>query len=56
MREAVQLKLHEGLSEAATGTRLGVSDTTIHRRLHDAYDILRPLLEARGIDDIWLAA
>jgi len=55
-REAVRLKLHEGLSEAATGTRLGVSDTTIHRRLHDAYNILRPLLEARGIDDIWLAA
>jgi len=56
MREAVTLKLHEGLSEAATGRRLGVSDTTIHRRLHDAYAILRPLLLARGVDESWLAA
>jgi RNA polymerase sigma factor (sigma-70 family) len=56
MRQAVLLKLHEGLSEAATGHRLGVSDTTIHRRLQAAYAILRPLLENRGFDDKWLAA
>lgn len=56
MRDAVLLKLHEGLSEAATAARLGVSDTTIHRRLQAAYAILRPLLESHGIDDRWLAA
>lgn len=55
MRKAVILKL-DGLSEAVTGERLGVSDTTIHRRLHDAYAILKPLLEARGVDAGWLAA
>lgn len=56
MREAVTLKLREGLSQQETADRLGVSDTTIQRRLKAAYDILRPLLEARGIDDSSLAA
>lgn len=56
MRQAMLLKLHEGLSQEETGRRLGVSDTTIGRRLHDAYEILRPQLEARGVDESWLAA
>ena len=27
--------------------------TTVHRRLHDAYDLLRLLLKQRGIDGDW---
>lgn len=56
MREAVLLKLQENLSQEETGRRLGVSDTTIQRRLKAAYAILGPLLEKRGFDDGWLAA
>lgn len=56
MREAVRLKLHEDLSHEETGKRLGVSDTTIQRRLKAAYAILGPLLEERGFHEGWLAA
>jgi RNA polymerase sigma factor (sigma-70 family) len=56
LREVVRLRLDEDLSQRDIAKRLGTSATTIHRRLQDAYDLLRPLLEDRGIDAAWLAA
>jgi hypothetical protein len=56
LRQVMQLRLHDGLSERAAADRLGMSAPTIHRRLHDAYDLLRPMLEQFGVDEAWLAA
>lgn len=55
MQDAMLLQL-DGLSEVATGKRLGAAGATIHRCRKKAYAILRPQLEARGIDASWLSA
>lgn len=34
-------------------TRLGMNVTAVHRNLHEAYDLLRPLLRERGVDGQW---
>lgn len=56
LKDVVQLKLHEGLSERNTAKRLRVPVPRVHRGLHRAYKLLRPLLEDRGVDADWLAA
>lgn len=56
MREMVWLKLDEELSVRATGRRLDVHDSSVQRCLSKAYELLRPLLEDRGVDVSWLAA
>jgi RNA polymerase sigma factor (sigma-70 family) len=53
LRRMVKLRLQENLSERKLAERLGMNVTTVHRRLHEAYDLLRPLLEQRGIDADW---
>jgi RNA polymerase sigma factor (sigma-70 family) len=55
-RQLVNLKLFEGLSIRDTADKLAMSPATVQRRLKDAFDLLRPLLAARGIDKSWLAA
>jgi RNA polymerase sigma factor (sigma-70 family) len=56
LRKVVRLRLDEALSQRDIAERVGTSAPTIHRRLQDAYELLRPLLEDRGIDAAWLAA
>jgi RNA polymerase sigma factor (sigma-70 family) len=56
LRTVIQLKLHEGLSERQTAKRLRVPVPRVHRGLHRAYAMLRPLLEDRGVDADWLTA
>lgn len=56
LRQVVRLRLDEDLSQRDIAKRLGTSAPTVHRRLQDAYALLRPLLEDRGIDAAWLAA
>ena len=53
LRRIIGLRLQEKLSERKLAERLGMNVTTVHRRLHDAYDLLRPLLKQRGIDGDW---
>ena len=53
LRRMIKLRLQEKLSERKLAERLGMNVTTVHRRLHDAYDLLRPLLKQRGIDGDW---
>lgn len=53
LRTLVRLKLDEGLSLRATAVRQGRSPTTVFRGLQEAFAILRPMLEARGIDESW---
>jgi DNA-directed RNA polymerase specialized sigma24 family protein len=56
LRQVVWLKLHEECSERETARVLGVSVSRVHRRLQEAYALLRPMLEERGLDGGWLAA
>lgn len=56
MREMVLLKLHEELSVRDTADELQVTESKVQRRLTAAYALLRPMLEARGMDASWLAA
>jgi RNA polymerase sigma factor (sigma-70 family) len=56
MRQVVRLKLHEEHSERQTASVLGVSVSRVHRRLQEAYALLRPMLEERGFDAGWMAA
>jgi RNA polymerase sigma factor (sigma-70 family) len=56
LRQVVRLKLHEECSERETARVLGVSVSRVHRRLQEAYALLRPMLEERGLDGGWLAA
>jgi len=53
LRRMVRLRLRENLSERKLAARLGMNVTTVHRRLHDAYELLRPLLAQRGVDGDW---
>ena len=55
-RQLVNLKLFDGLSIRDTADKLALTPSMVQRRLKDAYDLLRPLLEARGVDESWLAA
>lgn len=55
-RRLLRMGLDEGFSQRRIGERLGKSATTIHRRLQEAYALLRPMLEDRGIDADWLTA
>lgn len=55
-RQLVNLKLFDGLSIRDTADKLALSPSMVQRRLRDAFDLLRPLLEARGVDESWLAA
>jgi RNA polymerase sigma factor (sigma-70 family) len=55
-RQLVNLKLFDELPIRDTADKVGLSPATVQRRLKDAYDLLRPLLAARGIDESWLAA
>jgi len=55
-RKAIRLKLHESMSERDTARKLGTNTSLVHRRLHEAYALLRPMLEERGVDMAWLAA
>ena len=56
VRQVVRLKLHEEHSERQTASVLGVSVSRVHRRLQEAYALLRPMLEERGFDAGWMAA
>lgn len=56
MRELITLKLDQDLSVRKSAKRLDLTDSMVQRRLTTAYDLLRPLLEARGVDATWLAA
>lgn len=56
MRELITLKLDQDLSVRKSATRLDLTDSMVQRRLTTAYALLRPLLEARGVDATWLAA
>lgn len=56
LRELMRLTLHEGLSQARIAKRLGMSSATVCRRIQLARKLLKPLLEARGVDESWLAA
>lgn len=53
LRRMVSLRLRENLSERSLAKRLDMNVTTVHRRLHDIYSLLRPLLVQRGIDGDW---
>ncbi|MFM8434118.1 MAG: RNA polymerase sigma factor [Planctomycetia bacterium] len=55
-RQLVNLKLFDGLSIRDTADKLVMSPATVQRRLKDAFDLLRPLLASRGVDEAWLAA
>lgn len=55
-RQLVNLKLFDGLSIRDTADKLALTPSMVQRRLQDAFDLLRPLLEARGVDESWLAA
>lgn len=55
-RQLVNLKLFDELPIRDTANKVGLSPATVQRRLKDAFDRLRPLLEARGVDESWLAA
>jgi len=55
-RRVVRLKLNESMSERDTARTLGTNTSMVHRRLHEAYALLRPMLEERGVDLAWLAA
>lgn len=55
-REVIECKLYEELSERETAVRLRISTSMAHRRLQDAYALLRPMLAERGVDVAWLAA
>ena len=55
-RTVIRLKLHESMSERDTARKLGTNTSLVHRRLHEAYALLRPMLEERGVDMGWLAA
>lgn len=56
MRELASLKLDEELSVRSSARRLDLTDSKVQRSLTNAYALLRPLLEGRGIDASWLAA
>lgn len=56
MRELVTLKLDEELSVRKSAVRLDLADAMVQRRLTTAYALLRPMLEARGVDAGWIAA
>jgi len=56
MRALVTLKLDQDLSVRKSAERLDLADSMVQRRLTTAYALLRPLLEARGVDATWLAA
>ena len=56
MREMVQLKLDEELSVRGTADRTGIHKSSVQRNLTSAYEMLRPMLEERGVDVSWLAA
>jgi len=56
LREVMRLTLHDGLSQAQIAKRLGLAPATVCRRSQLARTLLRPLLEARGVDESWLAA
>jgi len=53
LRRLVSLRLRENLSERSLAKRLDMNVTTVHRRLHDSYALLRPLLVKQGVDGDW---
>jgi RNA polymerase sigma factor (sigma-70 family) len=52
----VRLRLHEDLSQRDTAKVTGISAPVVCRRLHDAYDRMRQMLEEAGFDEACLAA
>lgn len=56
LRAVIRLKMAEDLSERKLAEWLATNVSAVHRRLHEAYDLLRANLKTRGIDAEWLAA
>jgi len=56
MKEVVWLKLHEEYSEREMARALGVPVSRVHRRLREAYALLRSILEGSDFDAGWMAA
>jgi RNA polymerase sigma factor (sigma-70 family) len=54
-RKVIECKLYEELSERETARKLGTTTSMAHRRLQDAYALLRLMLTERGVDVAWLA-
>jgi DNA-directed RNA polymerase specialized sigma24 family protein len=54
-RKVIELKLYEELSERETAMKLRITTSMAHRRLQDAYALLRLMLTERGVDVAWLA-
>jgi len=56
MRTLVRLWMNEDISRRALAERLGMHVSKVQRRLTQAFDLLRPMLEAKGYDASALAA
>jgi len=54
LQQLVRLRLAGWPAERKLAERLGQSVSMIHRRLHEAYDLLRDLLAERGVDADWI--
>jgi RNA polymerase sigma factor (sigma-70 family) len=55
LKNVVRLNMWEGFSERKIADRTGMSPATVHRRLQEAFTILKPALTRRGIDADWFA-
>ena len=56
MRTLVRLWMNEDISRRALAERLGMHVSKVQRRLTQAFDLLRPMLETKGYDASALAA
>jgi DNA-directed RNA polymerase specialized sigma24 family protein len=56
LRRAVGTMLDVCTTERDMAKRLNIPVPTFHARLHRAYRVLRPMLEARGVEPSWFGA
>ena len=56
LRQAVGMRLDVCTTERGMAKRLNIPVPTFHGRLHRAYRVLRPMLEARGVEPSWFGA
>ena len=53
LRQAVGMMLDVSSTERDMAKKLNTPVATFHRRLHRAYEVLRPILELRGVEASW---